>query len=648
MSELRTFAAGELEEILAQFGVVVTPEPTTGGKGGTAANGTAVAEPEEWVPGGFSDAEVLRILFDDFQNGEDYRQLHAGELEYDDESAGDWRLMKAIAWITGPEADQVERLMRGSERYRTKWDKRRGATTLLRWQIDKAIREHTDGDGFYDSRGANALPWFSAGDGEDVDGDEAAIVVDETVNGVSTEPTAATIAVATVDVAADSAQPQEPAFTTGYPTDSLPEPIAQLVEAGIKRGLDAALVAGAAIAAAAVAVGNQAELQAMWGWLERAILWIVLIAPPGVGKSPAQEFAFGPLRARNEALLIDYADQLDAWQSMPQKTRPANPPADPSLLTDDSTLEALARSMSGNGAIGADLDELSGFLLSLGQYKQSANSDRARLLRLWTGGPWRYVRVGSGGRTANAVNLFIARPTLVIVGGLPTEQHALLGDDRDGLRPRFLPHLAGRYASEPADLLDVDVSDWAAALDNVLSWRDQKRTWRLSDEAKLVFQEARKRWKRQERGDETASTAAALAKADVHALRVALVLAEVATPGQGGLLSEQLMAGAVRVVDFVLDGWRALGSGEHIALSFRDQALNAAIPRLVAWLQRRGAVYSDLIRQNHVGGIHTAAELDAVLKRYEAMYPDSVQTIATGQRGRPAILVSPPAQKTPP
>jgi hypothetical protein len=57
-------------------------------------------------------------------------------------------------------------------------------------------------------------------------------------------------------------------------------------------------------------------------------------------------------------------------------------------------------------------------------------SDRARLLRLGKGNPWRYTRIGSGGRGINVVNILIPKPTLVICGNLPTEQQGLLGGDR--------------------------------------------------------------------------------------------------------------------------------------------------------------------------------------------------------------------------
>ena len=49
------------------------------------------------------------------------------------------------------------------------------------------------------------------------------------------------------------------------------------------------------------------------------------------------------------------------------------------------------------------------------------------------------------------MRLRIPRPTLVICGGLQPALHELLGGDDDGLRPRWLPHLAP-LPSQPESL----------------------------------------------------------------------------------------------------------------------------------------------------------------------------------------------------
>lgn len=70
-----------------------------------------------------------------------------------------------------------------------------------------------------------------------------------------------------------------------FPTDALSGPGSALVEYGSSVGLLAPLVAGAALAAAAGAVGGSAEIQLGGGWHERPILWAVLLGHPVPGRA---------------------------------------------------------------------------------------------------------------------------------------------------------------------------------------------------------------------------------------------------------------------------------------------------------------------------------------------------------------------------
>ena len=217
-----------------------------------------------------------------------------------------------------------------------------------------------------------------------------------------------------------------------YPGEALPTAGRRLVEDAAKAGLPAALVGGAALAAMAAAIGGNAHLEVLSSWSERAILWVPLMAPRGAGKSPAQELAFGPLRKHD-------ADAGD----------------DGRILLDDMTLEALARELCTMGGAGAfDLDELSVLLRGLGEYEGSRSGDRGRFLKLWTGTPWGFKRVGTG-KATNAVRLHVDQPTVGVCGGLQPHLHDLLGPDDDGMRPRWLPHLAGMPG--PMGLVNVGV-----------------------------------------------------------------------------------------------------------------------------------------------------------------------------------------------
>jgi hypothetical protein len=416
-----------------------------------------------------------------------------------------------------------------------------------------------------------------------------------------------------------------------YPVDALPGDAQALVHYGERQGLPPALVAGAALAATATAIGNATEIKVAPSWHQRAIIWIPLLAPRGAGKSPSQTLAFAPMRERDEQNADDDADG-------------------DTLLLGDQTLEALARSLAAlDGAAGIDLDELSVLLRGLGEYKRGPGGDRGRFLGLWSGGPWRFARVGGKGGKQNAVSLRIDRPTLVICGGLQSAIHDLLGSDEDGLRPRWLPHLAGmpdppaaKPDGVPADLQAV--SAWEALLDRLIANRKRPTTRELTPGAHARFEHHRREWKAQARDRaETASTTAALIKADIHLARIALVLYET-DPDRRDRVGEDHVDRAARIVEFVLDCWRALPEQGSLALSRRDEVLDRGIGKLIPWLEEHGgqATVRDLLRA-HVAGVRTASDLGALLERYEASYPGAItRGVKPSGGGTPTTIVRAP------
>jgi len=66
-----------------------------------------------------------------------------------------------------------------------------------------------------------------------------------------------------------------------------------------------------------------------------------------------------------------------------------------------------------------------------------------------------------------------------------------------------------------------------------------------------------------------------------------------------------------------------------------------AIDLLVQWLEDRGgtATRRDLLRA-HVAGVRTAKDLDALLERYESVYPGCVRE-ETSRGGRRVVITSP-------
>jgi hypothetical protein len=392
-----------------------------------------------------------------------------------------------------------------------------------------------------------------------------------------------------------------------YPTREVGGPVAALVEA--TPGLPPALVGAAALGALAH-LAAPATLHIHGTWTERPILWLPLLGPPSIGKSPALDRAWAPL--------ADH-DYLAA------------------RTVDDFTIELLARRLDETGGVGAMvIDELAGKLAAFGRYHKSGGTfERARFLALWTGARWTYARV-----TAK-VNITVAAPVVTVTGCLVTHNHRLLGRVDDGMRPRWLPHLAERVAPR---LDPLDDGGWPFVVDD-LAMRPRPRTWHLDAHTRGGWEAARARWRALAGGDAPDSVREAAGKADRHAARVALTLAEGIAPGTGGAIPPEAMTGAIALVDYTLDVWRALPEGEVLTLSRRMEAVDGAVDRWAAWLEHRPdkqATRGTLLRYK-VGGVQTAKEVDIVLDRYEERFPGTVEhnTVPAGG-GPPATIVHAP------
>jgi NrS-1 polymerase HBD domain len=102
----------------------------------------AVAGPDQ--PVSLTDAELL-VKACTARNGAGFAALWDGNLAayHGDASAGDLALCNQLAFWTGRNAEQIDRLFRQSQLMRPKWDSRRGKSTYGTWTITKAINDCT-------------------------------------------------------------------------------------------------------------------------------------------------------------------------------------------------------------------------------------------------------------------------------------------------------------------------------------------------------------------------------------------------------------------------------------------------------------------------------------------------------------------------
>lgn len=430
-----------------------------------------------------------------------------------------------------------------------------------------------------------------------------------------------------------------------YPVTSLVGPLADLVASTT---LPAALVAGAGLGALAGVCGN-ADLVMPDESLVRPTLWIPLVAPRGSGKTPAMDKAFGKLRDLDAAAHGYYREELLTWNELQAKDRKGiDAPRDTTRRIDDATLEVVARFLDrGDGTAVVESDELSGWLQSIGQYKNASGGDKGRWLSMWSAQPWRYQRVGADRAGAVGIDMYIQRPVVAIVGGIQPHLHNLLGDADSGFRPRWLPHCAPLKKTEWAGRGSSRAETWETAIEKLYQLR-APRQWRLEGEALAIWRAQCLKWKTQARGSENASASAALDKSDIQSARIALVIAESMNPGAGGEIPLAAMECAVAITDYVMNCWRALPGHESFALSKRDEILNTKVDELANWLETRKEQKATRtqIKESAVGGVRTADDVSTLIAAYAKTYPGTVVDEKPPGGGRPGQVVYAPHRES--
>ncbi|KPM56908.1 hypothetical protein ACG83_03470 [Frankia sp. R43] len=397
--------------------------------------------------------------------------------------------------------------------------------------------------------------------------------------------------------------------------------LGDLLDRATSTGLPDAMVGGAGLGVGATCVMHARLLPNpdYPSWVERPGLWVPLIAPRSGGKSPALRIARTPLDDVEEAAYQMWRREIEDWEAAPKKARPARP-ARPRWTVDDVTIEMFMRVMDTTGGrCAAAVDELRTHLAGMGRYRTGGDGgDRARWLSIWDGAAVSYDRVGSD------ISIRVSAPVAPIVGGIQPQYVALLGDDEDGARARWLPHYSpGTVTATPTP----PAAGWEAWVQKAARL-SQAREWHLDTGTDRAWRAAVARWADIERRTDTsAAVAGAASKADRQALRVALVLAELVTPGGEGPIPPEAMTGAVALVDYTISVWEVLGgTAETLATSRREETLINVADRLAGWIAERGG----RVTRRDIGrakpcGIRKAAQLDEVLAEYRALFPCTVR-----------------------
>ena len=442
-----------------------------------------------------------------------------------------------------------------------------------------------------------------------------------------------------------------------FPVARLAGPLRAFVDWGTKDGLHPECTAAAGLAALVTLTGP-ARLRLSDAKTIKAILWTALVGIASSGKSPAYEHAFSLIRnvfveqRRNyDADEAEWREQAEAQGKKEAGPRPVRP--EPFEL-DDATTEAVARWLiaRGDDASGSIVDdELAAFLEGLNQYKGGLGSDLSKWLKLWTGAPLHIQRVGGGG-SVNEVSLYVPEPVVSITGPLVPGNLHLLGKPGSGFRPRWLPFYAPPFAPSWNDA-GAYPDEWMACIAGLIEHREP-RAWSLQGKARSRWEIARQRWHDEQYEAEPDDVIEALRKADTQALRIALVLAESLNPGAGGEISAEAVSCAVAITDYCISVWRALPGNSTMTVSRREDVMDTAHRRLVAWLETRplcteglpegskprpGASRREVQRWLH----ESPRKLNELILEHRDRWHDCVVPVKSDHGGRPTVwLYAPP------
>jgi hypothetical protein len=207
------------------------------------------------------------------------------------------------------------------------------------------------------------------------------------------------------------------------------------------------------IAVLGTAIGTRCSLETKVRWRESSRIWSAVVARPGTKKSPALDFAMEPLHRAQKELgdsyetecLVHEAELARYLEEKQKGKKERQKPAEPRLsqiYTTDATLESLGELLSENtDGLAFVRDELSGWALSMNQYKGGRGADRQSWLSIWSGAG---VIINRKSRSGPIV---LENPFICVTGSI---QPDVLGDlaDEQGREDGFLHRILFAYPDE--------------------------------------------------------------------------------------------------------------------------------------------------------------------------------------------------------
>ncbi len=275
-----------------------------------------------------------------------------------------------------------------------------------------------------------------------------------------------------------------------YPVDVWPDAIADYLNEGaaaVDAPVDMAAVPLAPILGGVI--GNRRPLALKQNYIVRPSLWAAVLADPTTGKSPMLGLALALVEDLQADAVSRFELELADEEASRGSTRGAysgaakKGPVMEHFFTNSCTMEWIAPAARDSAGVASVRDELLGWFRDLDAYRNGKGGDRQTWLSLWSGGPLKVDRKGSG-------TIFAQYPVVSLCGGIQPGRFPELARDAaaDAFLARFL--LAAPETRIPA-WSEETVSDAtlkaAKALVAQLRLSSARDPLPLSDEARARF-----------------------------------------------------------------------------------------------------------------------------------------------------------------
>lgn len=211
------------------------------------------------------------------------------------------------------------------------------------------------------------------------------------------------------------------AFADGLPIDAFPQKVQEIIfDLEHYENFKIEYVMAALISATACAIGNTFNIHVKGSWCAPAMLYLILVGRPGLGKTHPVSFAYSPIRERDAMNLERFNSEYRSWSAQNAGLKPAEiemletRPKLVKTLLNDFTPEALISIHRDNPrGIAIYVDEILGFFKTTNRYNNSNLTEM--LLSIYSGQPIDYTR------KSEKVPTYIKRPFLNIIGTVQTK-----------------------------------------------------------------------------------------------------------------------------------------------------------------------------------------------------------------------------------